>query len=287
MPTTQCGQVGPQLFLEVAFGWWTVSMAIDEMYQFSNDPKHFSSFSNKVDLVWLLALHLSLGLSWFDYTLGDFLRPLLVGLDEDESWDEIADGHVELGAGRALRPGGGGGAQATGNTHRFEVFSLASLQRTPQRAALLLLGVGAVPLFLRVLNVFSNHQKLGILMIILRKMIYDVVLFGVIAIIIAVGFGLAFVVVIRTQSAEWVHVWEERGEEEWDLKRVLQMPFWAMVGENSYDFMSETSPYIGTPLLWFYIVIAQILLVNLLIAMMNSGGTLGSFQSPLTIPDVK
>ena len=36
----------------------------------------------------------------------------------------------------------------------------------------------------------------------------------VIAIIIAVGFGLAFVVVIRTQSAEWVHVWEERGEEE-------------------------------------------------------------------------
>ena len=31
--------------------------------------------------------------------------------------------------------------------------------------------------------------------------------------------------------------------------------------------MSETSPYIGTPLLWFYIVIAQILLVNLLIAM--------------------
>ena len=221
--------------------------------------------------MWLLALHLSLGLSWFDYTLGDFLRPLLVGMDEDESWDEIADGHVELGAGRALRPGGGGGAQATtGNTHRFEVFSLASLQRTPQRAALLLLGVGAVPLFLRVLNVFSNHQKLGILMIILRKMIYDVVLFGVIAIIIAVGFGLAFVVVIRTQSAEWVHVWEERGEEQWDLKRVLQMPFWAMVGENSYDFMSETSPYIGTPLLWFYIVIAQILLVNLLIAMMNS-----------------
>ena len=59
-------EVDPQLFLEVAFGWWTVSMAIDEMYQFSNDPKHFSSFSNKVDLVWLLALHLSLGLSWFD-----------------------------------------------------------------------------------------------------------------------------------------------------------------------------------------------------------------------------
>ena len=238
-------EVGPQLFLEVAFGWWTVSMAIDEMYQFSNDPKHFSSFSNKVDLVWLLALHLSLGLSWFDYTLGDFLRPLLVGMDEDESWDEIADGHVELGAGRAPRPGGGGGAQATGNTHRFEVFSLASLQRTPQRAALLLLGVGAVPLFLRVLNVFSNHQKLGILMIILRKMIYDVVLFGVIAIIIAVGFGLAFVVVIRTQSDEWVHVWEERGEEEWDLKRVLQMPFWAMVGENSYDFMARPRRTLG------------------------------------------
>ena len=42
-----------------------------------------------------------------------------------------------------------------------------------------------------------------------------------------------------------------------------------MVGENSLEAVEEASPLVGIALLWIYIIIAQVLLVNLLIAMMS------------------
>ena len=41
-------------------------------------------------------------------------------------------------------------------------------------------------------------------------------------------------------------------------------------GENHLEFVEQASPNLGLTLLWAYIMLAQVLLVNLLIAMMGS-----------------
>ena len=61
-------------------------------------------------------------------------------------------------------------------------------------ACVLLLGLCAVPLCLNTLRIFAQHRILGVLMIILSKMMYDVSLFLVIFSTIVILFTLPCVV---------------------------------------------------------------------------------------------
>ena len=56
----------------------------------------------------------------------------------------------------------------------------------------------------------------------------------------------------------------------WTSPSALGVPFWAALGETSRIDVEEESPILGQCLLWVYVVASQVVLVNLLIAMMSN-----------------
>merc|ERR1719487_2698510 len=129
-------------------------------------------------------------------------------------------------------------------------------------------------------------------MIILSKMMYDVSLFLVIFLACSLGFGLAFVAVMSTQPSwqplaaaaaakmagnthaygGFAGVGGSKMEEEgtWDVVSAAGIPFWSALGQPPLLDVEETSPWVGTIMLWIYVFAAQLLLINLLIAMMSN-----------------
>ena len=145
--------------------------------------------------------------------------------------------------------------------------------------SMLLLGLCAIPLCVQLLRLATQHRILGVLMIILSQMMYDVSLFLVLFSSYAIGFGLAFIAVMSAQASwypiltveSWADVMEPLASgAEWDLASALGIPFWAALGEPRLERVEDSSPLVGTLLLWVYVVASQILLVNLLIAMMGN-----------------
>ena len=127
--------------------------------------------------------------------------------------------------------------------------------------AVLLLGGCAIPMSIRSLRLLTQHRILGVLMIILRKMLYDIALFLVVFTIVAVGFGLAFVGLLAVQ-APWLPIlapsWEatishaaqleSRGGDDagggghvWNLISAMSVPFWAALGEPTLDEVQQAS----------------------------------------------
>ena len=148
------------------------------------------------------------------------------------------------------------------------------------KASTLLFGAAAIPLFLRVLQQFQTHKQLGVLLVIIGEMMNDVASFMAIFVVFLLGFFIAFLAVMKVQApfaalglghfdAGSFDEWHERPGV-WNSWRAFEVPLWAMVGENSLEAVEEASPLVGIALLWIYIIIAQVLLVNLLIAMMSS-----------------
>ena len=144
--------------------------------------------------------------------------------------------------------------------------------------SMLLLGLCAIPLCVQLLRLATQHRILGVLMIILSQMMYDVSLFLVLFSSYAIGFGLAFIAVMSAQASwypiltaeSWADVMEPLASgAEWDLASALGIPFWAALGEPRLERVEDSSPR-RTLLLWVYVVASQILLVNLLIAMMGN-----------------
>ena len=108
---------------------------------------------------------------------------------------------------------------------------------------------------------------------------YDISLFLLIFSSYAIGFGLAFIAIMSVQakwlpilySGSWAGAVELLASDEgWDLASALGIPLWAALGEPQLARVQMSSPLAGTLLLWVYVVASQILLVNLLIAMMGN-----------------
>ena len=126
------------------------------------------------------------------------------------------------------------------------------------------------------------RDRLGVLLVIIGQMTNDVASFMSIFVVFLFGFAVAFIAFMKEEAPAFVplglgagfferapwEAWHEEGQ--WNSWRAFEVPLWAMVGENSLEAVEEASPILGIGLLWVYIIIAQILLVNLLIAMMSS-----------------
>ncbi len=141
------------------------------------------------------------------------------------------------------------------------------------------LGLAAVPMFIRLLHSFTADREMGVLIVIIHKMLSDVLLFFRLVGSLLIGFGIAFVGILRTQAA-YVPIsrYEDASmaaslvatEQGWTISSALGVPLWATVGENQIEVVTASSPFWGTALLWVFVIVAQVLLVNLLIAMMGT-----------------
>jgi len=112
---------------------------------------------------------------------------------------------------------------------------------------------------LRLMNVISASYQLGPLMITIGKMLQDVRRFLAIFFLFSFTFTIVFMALFSEQPEMQTKLYPSG---------TLFLPFWAFVGEygSSIDWLNPT--YIGPILLWVYLILANVMLANLLIAMM-------------------
>jgi hypothetical protein len=202
---------------------------------------------------------------------------------------------------RILRAGGGGSADESEATesavHYAQTWSGIYEHRCAHAGgsfvlyfAQLLLSVNAIACFLRVLNWMTVWEDLGTLSIIIGELIQDVkvgcstnaphpipshpisshpipshlllqvffLIFG----LIVIGFASAFVGLMPTLGDDPNGTFRSNGP--------FQAPFWAVYGEfGDLDGISRHGSWVGTTMMWIYAFLSEVLLVNLLIAMMT------------------
>jgi hypothetical protein len=123
--------------------------------------------------------------------------------------------------------------------------------------------------FTRTLQFLRYFESIGVLIIILGFMVTDVISFFAFIVVFSFGFGVAFAVLLPgasyTQPA--YHVLD--GSPLWQ-------PFWGLFGDFDLEAMEETTPFsagdinFAAPvLLWVYMFLTTIMLINLLIAQMS------------------
>jgi len=117
-----------------------------------------------------------------------------------------------------------------------------------------LLAINNLLVWCRLLQYYSSFKSIGVLIIMIMEMLEDMALW----ITLSAVFMLAFTVTFVSIAAEADNV-----------NDVLQVPAWAMYGEFDPDQMFEWSPRYGSAMLWVYVLVSNVLLVNLLIAMMS------------------
>ena len=133
------------------------------------------------------------------------------------------------------------------------------------------LGYALVTLlsFTRTLQYFRYFESIGVLIIILKFMFSDVSSFFAFIIVFSFGFGAAFAVLMPGYAtAPWFHVLDQSP---------LWQPFWGLFGDFDLAAMEEYSNFehyemsFALPvLLWVYMFLATVVLINLLIAQMSA-----------------
>ena len=123
----------------------------------------------------------------------------------------------------------------------------------------------------RALQFFGYFQSLGVLQIVLRDMLNDIVIWTVLSLVISLGFAFAFVVLLPRSAAN--HSWGNF----MGLHPVYES-IWLWVGSGVHSGRETMEEATGTEvptnlvmpsLMWIYQFIIGVLLVNLLIAMMS------------------
>jgi len=134
-------------------------------------------------------------------------------------------------------------------------------------------GIGAMLLWIRAMRYFAYSQTMGPKVNMMIQMVEDIIVFCVLLILILLGYGVAAIAVQEPT----------RGWDDSLFMEIMFRPAFQMYGETFLDQIHEDSTCVGPDfisctfysklsvvLLMFYLLIANILLVNLLIAMMSS-----------------
>ena len=114
----------------------------------------------------------------------------------------------------------------------------------------------------RMLKFLMLFESVGVLIIMIMEMFKDIALWGLVSTVFTVAFSVAFV---ANANAPWLEV--------------SKMPLWAMLGSYEVDEVAkwgEVGSLFSESMLWLYVVVSNIVLVNLLIAMM--GDTYGKIK---------
>ena len=122
-----------------------------------------------------------------------------------------------------------------------------------------LMALDSLLVWLRLLQYFAYFRHAGILVITILKMVEDMIVWLTVSAI----FLVAFSVTILSSS---------RSPEPFDSHGPLGVALWAIHGEfdlAQIEFQDATSLGLGPHVLWVYVMISNVVLVNLLIAMMS------------------
>ncbi|KAL1527371.1 hypothetical protein AB1Y20_016041 [Prymnesium parvum] len=241
--------------LDAIFYFWAFSLWIEEIHQwyldYSRGVAHIVDkvhrriiTSNLIDAISLTILMITLALH-----VAAFWS---CGTDStNASSSNNTDEHAVLGA-----------AERGSEDSTLAVYHGCQFLRWSQ----LMLAWDAIFCFVRVFSWLTvADQKLGVLSVILMALLQDVQLFLVIFLLVLAGFSAALVGLMPTLGAR------QTGElATWESTGPFQLPFWAMFGEfGELADVSEHGSWPGTALLWSYTFVSQVLMVNLLIAMMT------------------
>ena len=266
--------------LEGLLLWWTFNLQIDQLSQHARrgDRKRKLAWGHPlIDSVALSVLVVSLILWWMCFFWAKSpnagVRGEYVAQAGPESvfgsWTPTPPPPPDAGR-KGMR--------------RLDAFSDAGMQMSAGEWSMLLLGLSAIPLLFQLLHIATELEMLGVPMIIMSKMVYDILPFFIVFFAAALGFGLTFVAVMSMHSS-WrpgVFAWTQqtiraplesvgaKTTDEWTVTSALGIPFWAALGELSLDGVGNTSPVLGPTMLWIYVMISQVILFSLLIAIMVS-----------------
>ena len=254
-----------------ALAIWTVALALDEWNQWVVNPNTFEvDMWNQYDYINLgstfFALFLRLGPLSSD-VLSDLLASLIAFVlgffpAADGRGVFNAAGNGMLGLGRSLRDEQDGGILGFGqDTSAGDIVVPLSPDATRVREWVSLDGMEHgilaainVMVWIRVLQHYSTQQGVGVLIIMIIEMLKDMQLWMVLSTIFLIAFAITFASIAEHATSPF---------------QALASPVWAMYGELDLETVEMTSGKLGQATLWIYTLISNVLLVNLLIAMMG------------------
>jgi len=137
------------------------------------------------------------------------------------------------------------------------------------------LSCAVVIISIRTIDFRAVSQDFGVLVIMVERMINDLILFIELFVLIILGFVLSFV---------GLSEWHEEGDFFANRRAlngnqdngppmdgpwaVIQATFWATYGDFDLDMFADEVPF-GQPVLFIYVLVSTIILVNLLVAMFS------------------
>ncbi|XP_038076672.1 transient receptor potential cation channel subfamily M member-like 2 isoform X3 [Patiria miniata] len=145
--------------------------------------------------------------------------------------------------------------------------------------ARIILALDLLIYFVRLLQIFSIHKNLGPKLIMIQRMMIDLLFFLCILLVFLLGFGIASQAILQPNSSSFVDI----------ARGVFYKPYFQIFGELFLEDILENvgcvaagnatpesgvypcpvTAAIGTLLLFFYMMLSNVLLLNLLIAMFS------------------
>lgn len=150
--------------------------------------------------------------------------------------------------------------------------------------ARVLYAIGALLLWLRLGQLYALSQQIGPKLVMINKMMSDVMIFMCLLMVVLVGYGVAMHAIVEP----W------RGFDEESINTIFFKPMFHMIGETFLVEMQEhtdclgedftqcndSTNYIIVTFIIIYMIVTNIMLVNLLIAMMASTYNIVSTRTP-------
>jgi len=144
-------------------------------------------------------------------------------------------------------------------------FTALVLRLLSVNVAVEVLAFSVLLIWCRLFKYLQLSQTIGLLVIMIQEMFNDIALWVLVSIVFLGAFTVSFVAISDPHAVE---------HSEFD--HPLTTPVWAMLGTFDVAEVHSWNTQIGQVMLYTYLVISQIVLVNLLIAMM--GYTFGAIK---------
>ena len=122
------------------------------------------------------------------------------------------------------------------------------------------MAFASILIWCRLFKYLMLSQSVGLLVVMIMNMFKDIALWILVTAIFLAAFTTAFVAISANSDASAIY---DEGE------GPLTAPMWAMLGHGMKEQATSWNPHVGGVLLAMHLVVAQIILINLLIAMMG------------------
>lgn len=147
------------------------------------------------------------------------------------------------------------------NRYDYSVISITFvglvLRMYSVKLATEIMAFNVILIWCRLFKYLAINYALGVLVIMIMEMFKDIALWTLVSLVFLGGFTVAFVAI---SDPLVLHD---------SMDHPLTVPLWAMHGAFDVHEVKTWNPTFGAPLLWLYVIVAQVILVNLLIAMMG------------------